>query len=43
MSYIDELQHLAKEELLVRWRKLPGGPLAPSRVDRLNREPAYRE
>lgn len=43
MTSIDELQHLAKEKLLVRWHKLPGGSPPPSRVDRLIRELAYRE
>ncbi|MES2476439.1 MAG: DUF2924 domain-containing protein [Verrucomicrobiota bacterium] len=43
MTSINELQHLAKVELLARWHKLPGGQPPPSRVDRLTRELAYRE
>jgi hypothetical protein len=42
MQSIEDLEKLTKEELLVRWRKLPGKPPPPARLDRLIRELAYR-
>ena len=42
MQSVDDLGELTKEELLARWRKLPGKPPPPTRLDRLIRELAYR-
>jgi len=42
MHPIEDLQRMSKDELLDRWRKLPGRQPAPARVDRLLRELAYR-
>ena len=42
MQSIEDLGKLTKEELLARWRKLPGQPPPPARLDRLIRELAYR-
>ena len=42
MQSIENLGKLTKEELLARWRKLPGKPPPPARLDRLIRELAYR-
>lgn len=41
MPSIDDLEKMTKEELLARWRKLPGKQPPPSRIDRLLRELAY--
>ena len=42
MQSIERLETLTKEELLDRWRKLPGNQPPPARTDRLLRELAYR-
>ena len=42
MQSVEDLEQLTKEELLARWRKLPGKQPPPSRADRLVRELAYR-
>src|SRR5687768_18459257 len=42
MQSLDDLERMTKEELLARWRKLPGKQPPPARVDRLVRELAYR-
>jgi len=42
MQVIKDLDGLPKEALLDLWRKLPGNPAPPARVDRLLRELAYR-
>lgn len=42
MQSIEKLETLTKEELLDRWRKLPGNQPPPARMDRLLRELAYR-
>lgn len=43
MPSVEDLETLPKEELLARWRRLPGNVVPPARVDRLRRELAYRE
>jgi hypothetical protein len=42
MQSIEALGKMTKEELLAQWRKLPGKPPPPTRLDRLVRELAYR-
>ncbi|MCW1924267.1 DUF2924 domain-containing protein [Luteolibacter arcticus] len=42
MQSIEDLEKMTKDELLDRWRKLPGKQPPPGRVDRLLRELAYR-
>lgn len=42
MQSIEELQTLTKDELLDRWRKLPGRQPPPARAERLLRELVYR-